>query len=346
MNSQAFLLLPNESRSRVDLHNHILSELSQATTLHNKVTGRWTIRIGNQQSIEPQLYWIKLESEEHSVYLGTHTSSLSVGLGDRIWSDFPKQNHPIAWTLANQQLLDHLNVLTGLDWRVASFREAGEVKTLNRYRPQIQLIWQLKLGEQEASGSLIASIATMSSWLSRITGNQLPGFQNHPKSSNTWIDSLPMHWGLFLPPIPLPVNELKEFSPGDILLHSQHRHTYENLTLKHKDHDASFNTRIENNTLYVVKYNGKPLMTDDSDSIPNIETNQIPIKLEFKVSELTLTLSELQEMNPGYTFQLPTPLDCATTDIYANGKKIGVGQLISIEEHLGIRIIGFNTDGV
>ncbi|MCG8610970.1 MAG: FliM/FliN family flagellar motor switch protein, partial [Pseudomonadales bacterium] len=73
---------------------------------------------------------------------------------------------------------------------------------------------------------------------------------------------------------------------------------------------------------------------------------QMPVNLSFQLGELTLTLEQLQDIQPGYVFELAERLDQTRAIVVANGKAIGEGELIAVGETLGIRLTEFNGHGI
>jgi type III secretion protein Q len=64
----------------------------------------------------------------------------------------------------------------------------------------------------------------------------------------------------------------------------------------------------------------------------------LPIRLIFELGRVDVPLSELENMNTGYVFDLARQPTRAV-DILANGRKIGNGEVVRIGESLGIRVV-------
>lgn len=67
---------------------------------------------------------------------------------------------------------------------------------------------------------------------------------------------------------------------------------------------------------------------------------QLPVTVSFDVGHKTFSLEELKSLKPGYTFSFEQE---ASKPIFirANGRLLGHGELVQIEEHVGVRIVGF-----
>jgi type III secretion protein Q len=67
------------------------------------------------------------------------------------------------------------------------------------------------------------------------------------------------------------------------------------------------------------------------------ELDSVPITLVFELGRVQIALGELKTLAPGFSFDLGKDLR-APVDILANGKKIGTGELIQIDERIGVRV--------
>lgn len=67
----------------------------------------------------------------------------------------------------------------------------------------------------------------------------------------------------------------------------------------------------------------------------------MPVNITFVAGEQTLSLDQVRQLHEGYTFELgKTPSD--TLQILANGRCIGEGEWVQINEYLGVRITQLN----
>lgn len=74
-------------------------------------------------------------------------------------------------------------------------------------------------------------------------------------------------------------------------------------------------------------------------------TDTLEVQLAFTVGEKHLTLAELRAIKPGYSFEFDASID-APIAVYANGHAIGKGELVQINERVGVRLTEFNDDAV
>ncbi|MEZ5932786.1 MAG: type III secretion system cytoplasmic ring protein SctQ [Alphaproteobacteria bacterium] len=66
--------------------------------------------------------------------------------------------------------------------------------------------------------------------------------------------------------------------------------------------------------------------------------DELPIKLVFELGRIELPLGQLQEIGPGHVFQLDRTLGEAV-EIHAGGRRIGQGQIVQIDEQIGVRVV-------
>ena len=72
---------------------------------------------------------------------------------------------------------------------------------------------------------------------------------------------------------------------------------------------------------------------------------KIPVALEFELGAVDTSLRELAQIEPGYVFDLPLQLDHAVVTIRSAGRRIGRGELVAVDDTLGVRLIEWSVDG-
>lgn len=66
--------------------------------------------------------------------------------------------------------------------------------------------------------------------------------------------------------------------------------------------------------------------------------DELPIKLVFELGRAEMSLGRLQEIGPGHVFALDRPIGDAV-EIYAGGRRIGQGEVVQIEDQIGVRMV-------
>ncbi|RKF31436.1 hypothetical protein BCY88_11705 [Paraburkholderia fungorum] len=155
----------------------------------------------------------------------------------------------------------------------------------------------------------------------------------------------------------LPVETLRALMPGDVLLRSLASRLLPpgtdtaqaiaawgtpGLTRLHAP------VTIDGRMLSITK---EPTMTDELDPVrlddslvPDqqehpIEIGELDLPVQFEVDTVALPLSQLYALRPGYVLELPTPVAEAQLKLVTHGQTIGYGELVTVGEHLGVRIL-------
>ena len=71
----------------------------------------------------------------------------------------------------------------------------------------------------------------------------------------------------------------------------------------------------------------------------SMDIDLIPLDLQFVVGQKKLTLKELRALKPGYSFDFPASLE-GPVKLMANGQLVGTGEIVMVEDRLGVRLIG------
>lgn len=79
-----------------------------------------------------------------------------------------------------------------------------------------------------------------------------------------------------------------------------------------------------------------------SDTGP-VDLSKLPVRINFELGSVNVTLDELRRMSEGTVIEIPVPLD-APVSLRANGREIGKGALLRIEDHIGVRILELNKE--
>jgi type III secretion protein Q len=97
----------------------------------------------------------------------------------------------------------------------------------------------------------------------------------------------------------------------------------------------SYWASIEENS--AVVRNRKEEQVSSEEAITR-DLDAVEIDLKFEIGEKQIPLGDLGNLKEGYTFELDVPVDRFVT-IRANGRKIGCGELVQIDEHIGVRVL-------
>jgi type III secretion protein Q len=92
---------------------------------------------------------------------------------------------------------------------------------------------------------------------------------------------------------------------------------------------------------------GEFLMTDGDDqdrpvqAIMDSAIDDLPVRLVFEVGRKDMTVQELRDLGVGAPVPLDRPASSAV-QIFANGRRIGAGEMVMIGDQLGVRITQLN----
>ena len=67
---------------------------------------------------------------------------------------------------------------------------------------------------------------------------------------------------------------------------------------------------------------------------------RLPVVLDFDLGRTTVTVAELESWQPGavIALDLPAPGDGVEVTVRANGAVVGVGDLVRIDDRVGVRL--------
>jgi len=77
----------------------------------------------------------------------------------------------------------------------------------------------------------------------------------------------------------------------------------------------------------------------DGEPETSLVTASIPLRVTFDAGECTMTLAELQRLQPGEVVNLDVPAENGMLRIRVNGKQIGAGELVDVDGRVGVRIL-------
>ncbi len=84
------------------------------------------------------------------------------------------------------------------------------------------------------------------------------------------------------------------------------------------------------------------LATDHPDDPIRIGELELPV--QFEIDTVAMPLSQLSSLAPGYVVEFPVPFADARLRLVAHGRTIGYGELVTVGDHLGVRIIRMAHD--
>ncbi|SMF99954.1 type III secretion system cytoplasmic ring protein SctQ [Burkholderia singularis] len=186
-----------------------------------------------------------------------------------------------------------------------------------------------------------------------------------PPLSAARLGSLRLPGRLIIGVKPLAYDTLRALAPGDVILRALHP------SLNAKLLDASGAPRasvfataawgaprcvrlcaaveFDRQSLVLIK---EPVMSDASESDLTgsadelIHIGELEVPVQFEVDIVKLSLTQLASLRSGYVIELETSVDKAQLRLVAHGQTIGYGEMVTVGEHLGVRILRMASEYV
>jgi type III secretion protein Q len=135
--------------------------------------------------------------------------------------------------------------------------------------------------------------------------------------------------------------ELATLAPGDLVVMTRTRAGAGEIDLV-VERALVFPARITQTTATLAGGGRRAVAEENAagDGTPVAEIadlDSVPVTLVFEIGRLRLPLGELRTLAPGFSFDLGRDLR-APVDILVGGRKIGTGELVQIDERLGVRV--------
>lgn len=294
-------------------------------------------------------HWIKLSAADSHLWLSLDLDNWSEKVNDRAWIDFSEEYRDLAFTLAHADFLDHLEEFTGLCWKITEVCSTHPCPTSHH-----ELGVAVEHNEQLTKGSIRLCATT----LRLIT--QRPVWERAPLAQQKHITALTTMLSLEIPALPIEFAELQTFEEGDILIagpqqltndpvllvHSTSRQTIgkitqDNIHLPLEKAKKTVNIRRVNIvSLTNISPNKETINMSKEDDQPSdkINTGDLPVELRIQVGQLSMTMNELNDIEPGHTLTIPPSCTEKNAHLLANGQTIGEGEIVLVGDQLGFRI--------
>jgi type III secretion protein Q len=101
----------------------------------------------------------------------------------------------------------------------------------------------------------------------------------------------------------------------------------------------------------VLTLSENPIMSHDhqfnaplTDSIDApVEISQLDLPLKLEIDTVSMPVAQLSALRAGYVLELPTAVPDARIRLVTYGQTIGFGELVSVGEHLGVRLVQLSS---
>lgn len=326
--------------------------------VHAGETSRWRLAPAAVATGE----WVELAGPQHTLWLSVNLDQWLDDIGPRAWWDYTDDARLLAWALAHESLLAHLEPWLGGGLRPIALRDPGT----EGISGGVRLAWRggVDGSKRTAAGdvivptALLAGIAADPNWRASKRKGVIP-----------WTN-IPAELRMALHTPAFSAAEWRAFEPGDVLLLATAAIAWNAVSLS-TAHGTCWRARYRNGRLTLRRaipqehLSGRHDMTeggertDEPATTPGHERpaddaaeprgdgpNDPSVAVSFDLGRLDVTLGELSTMQPGYVFELPEPLERAQVIVRANGRAVGRGELVTVGERLGVRLLDVDHDGV
>lgn len=257
---------------------------------------------------------------------------------------------PAAWrdaalAQASQWLCDGLSDLGRGRASIVGVLAEGVALAAGPHRMILRLMWP-------ESGAVVLGMLRADTLGLLVCASLIPAGADAP-GNPAIFPSLPIPLRLSVGETLLPYSRLESIREGDVILITEPLLDLGgSITLicgeGSAQPDLLIAARLDANRITVTASPVSRTPTDMSDSELSgdepLSLDQLPIRLSFDVGTKTLTLAELQTLQPGTTFALDRPAKEYLT-IRANGAVIGSGQLVEIDGRLGVSVSRITARG-
>lgn len=175
----------------------------------------------------------------------------------------------------------------------------------------------------------------------------LEKFNGLPRVHERKVDQIPLTVDFELGYALLKINEIRDVELNDIILLDDRLSPERSHINVNIGSSIIFNGRIGSSGNIVIEDKAIQRMEEDMEKEENkhilhVESliEDILVKLAFKVGETQMKFAELMDLQPGYTFETDNGLE-KPVEISANGKPVGMGELVEIGDRLGVRVLEF-----
>lgn len=150
-----------------------------------------------------------------------------------------------------------------------------------------------------------------------------------------WWLTLPVALTLWIGQTYLTLREFQQIERGDlVLLQPAASGIALELILRHA-HRSLAVARLNHSQLLI--HGLLPAAMSEPTARPALDPDDLEIRIDFDLGQLTLPLRELRAIQPGYSFELAPP-GPQPVRIVAGSQVIGYGELVQIDERLGVRV--------
>jgi len=323
---------PIYSRQRIRLHNLLATRSPGFDLPLNGESTRLSLRQAPKATVSEEAF--ALESQGSNLWLEVDAETFeqlcAPWTGSEPLDDLPAPLREAVRNAALTPLLEGLNGCCGITARLARVPLPGpaiHTQSLGLWEtPAAGVTPRITLHLDDAATDLL-----------------IAGLDRSPAaaSERDW-SRLPLDATVETGQTELRMAELKALDPGDLILLPPGAPAYGNeLILRHRRRPIAI-AHLDGHTLTIDRLLESVMAENEipnmQETLPGgLDPETVEVRLTFDLGQLSISLGELQQLQPGYSFELDLPA-MAGVRIRAGDRLIGRGELIQIEERLGVRV--------
>ena len=252
----------------------------------------------------------------------------------------PVDVRAVALEVIFEQILDHVDQHSGGQ---SSFHSPDHIS----HREALNFSYLLTLTGQNNQERTLAQIRTDAQGADWLAAH----LKRLPHAIDNDLGSLPMTGRVEAGRTELSFTEVRNLAPFDIVMtDSLFNQDNPEVRVRFSQQCVLIAAVVQPNQILIQDIH--PFETELPGMIPDeIEIHEpsgpplgdIPVELVFEIGAIRIPLGKLRQLQPGFTLQPAASIDPhKPVIIRANGVAVGHGEIIRIEDRLGIRILDFN----
>jgi type III secretion protein Q len=294
---------------------------------------------------------VRLDSPQGDVWIAIERDH---GFGADIAVDWRSLEHDarlLAWSLTYEPVIQHLRALLGIAVEPVGIAPAHEVVLGPTY-----CSLSFDVTDESSRPVLSGKVSFHPELLSAdftVAGT--------PSTLSAQVAQLPVPFRVVVTTVDVPIAELSALAPGDIIsLGTPEKiRAGARMSFESKDHEMRIAVRLGAVAARVELIetgqrpasstfqgsNQRPFMPSSEESPVAAQVDGLPVTLSFEAGEISLTVAELRALAPGAMLSFGRKLGDSPITIRANGRVLGVGELVLIDDFLGVRLIELRDHG-
>jgi type III secretion protein Q len=277
-------------------------------------------------------------------------------LESRAWFDFSGYAKLLAFAMSYEAAISWWSELLGEPLMPVAL--VGPEQVASQIRPAVALhyrVYELGLSQCIAFGKLWLSPHTLARLLQKIrlgSDSTVPREEVvRPRSDLSWLAEVPLSLSTQLEPVTLSAQELALLKSGDVIgLGAKHPALHQGIVEVcgyRRWHckigkDGWRIQRTATTSSSFPYHQENPMEPNDTpDGAQGAALDQIALQLSFELDRKAISMAELSQLQTGYVFKLGSPLEGRNVTLLANGAVIGNGELVSVGDFLGVRVLDF-----